>query len=149
MQNKLSEAMNTAPLPDSSERMEAVVAIAGGSQDRPPARRRKSTWLAAACCLVAIPAGVAVAEILDAENATPISTEERDRLFPPPKDGSNVIGSSLPSPQDVAECRKLLASGKSDYRTDLCEIKVAMAEGRLAPGEYSDAELQAALDRGE
>jgi hypothetical protein len=58
------------------------------------------------------------------------------------------IGTGAPSESDVADCERVISAGSEGpdaYKLDLCRVKVAMSDGSLPPGDYTDEELEAAL----
>lgn len=57
------------------------------------------------------------------------------------KDDQNVIGSAPPPERLLAVCRADASAEPS------CGVALAMADGKLKPGRYSDAELRAAVER--
>lgn len=69
---------------------------------------------------------------------------------PEPFKEPNYVSPHPNAPELVADCRDVLENGVDDpdqaARVGTCEMVVAKADGKIEPGEYSDAELEQALE---
>jgi len=165
--DRLEQRLKDAPLPPSDEArtlaMDKAVTIAAREQhSREPAPRRRVSLYGALATLGVIaatalsPAGPAVAGWVD----NLVSSQDQARIAPEgvlspseleerssaeadgPIGEENVIPEGAPPQVILDRCDEVLRGNPEDLT---CRALRAASEGNLAPGSYSDEELEAAL----
>lgn len=105
---------------------------------------RKNALAMGVTALIAFPFGYAIAGAEDNPEPPPpevLPLEEptgSNEPKPSNPEGKNFVGEGQPNEQSLARCQK-------EERPEWCDVILAMAEGAIEPGYYTDAELSAAL----
>lgn len=174
-EHELSEGLSRVTVPGAPDAEDQAVRLARSAvgDRRNSSRhstRRTVMAVAGAALLVAFaftPPGGALADqladLVGADDSTPEPISPAlpgsEYLPPPgapavedvePAPAPNHISAHEYSPEEVADCRRVLAEGRDGpeaARLGGCQIIVAKAEGALDPGWYSDSDLEAALRR--
>ena len=148
--------------PSLAEFRDELRAVARDERQRRPRRHRRQLRVALAVfAAVVVPASLAAAGAQDdtsdspapvisadsgpAERFVPLQDAQAAGIVPPEGEGNETDFAVEGAPPSwlVDDCRE---GGDEAPSTALhCEAIIAIAEGRLAPGEYSDEELREAL----